>query len=430
MKKVGIFFILILLLVPQQRACAEEALMWADCLAEAKKNNPDLISASENINQQKAGKTITASSLFPQINASADATRQKTSSSAGSTSSSSKNPATNSYSYGVSGSQLIFDGFKTINNINAANENINAAGQNYRFVSSQVRLDLRGAFVRLLKAQELIRVTEEIVKIRKDNLDLISLRYESGLEHKGALLTAEANLAQANSELSAAKRNIEFAKRQLSKEMGQKEFSPMRAKGEFVVADAAAEKPDFEEIVKNNPSLLQAAAKKSSAAYGVKSAYGNFSPQLTGTAGANRTDSSWPPQNDRWNIGLSLSVPIFEGGLRLAQVSQAKSIYRQAEEDARSIKDAAVVSLEQTWASLRDAIENIDVQLKYLEATQERSNIAQAQYSTGFITFDNWIIIENDLVGAKRAYLETQANALLAEANWVQAKGETLEYAQ
>ena len=79
---------------------------------------------------------------------------------------------------------------------------------------------------------------------------------------------------------------------------------------------------------------------------------------------------------------------------------------------------------------MQDAIESVDVQLKSLDAAQERSKIAQAQYSTGFINFDNWIIIENDLVSAKKSYLQAQANALLAEANWIQAKGETLEYAQ
>jgi outer membrane protein TolC len=79
---------------------------------------------------------------------------------------------------------------------------------------------------------------------------------------------------------------------------------------------------------------------------------------------------------------------------------------------------------------LQDAIEVVDVERKTLEATEERSKIAEVQYATGFISFDNWIIIEDDLVRAKLAYLDSEANALLAEANWIQAKGETLEYAQ
>ncbi|HQL41928.1 MAG TPA: TolC family protein, partial [Candidatus Omnitrophota bacterium] len=73
--------------------------------------------------------------------------------------------------------------------------------------------------------------------------------------------------------------------------------------------------------------------------------------------------------------------------------------------------------------------ERVGVEQKTLEASQERSKIAEAQYAIGFISFDNWIIIENDLVTAKKSYLQAQAAALLAEADWVLAKGETLEYA-
>jgi outer membrane protein TolC len=183
-------------------------------------------------------------------------------------------------------------------------------------------------------------------------------------------------------------------------------------------------------LVKNNPSLLEALARKNAASFSIKSAYADFAPHLSGSAGADKTGAHWPPRNDQWNAGLSLSLPIFEGGLRLAQVAQAQAAYNQAEAVERSTRDGLAVGLEQAWVSLRDAIETVEVQGKSLNAALERSKIAEAQYSTGFITFDNWIIIENDLVSAKTAYLNAQATALLAEANWIQAKGETLEYAQ
>ncbi|MDD5618026.1 MAG: TolC family protein [Candidatus Omnitrophica bacterium] len=405
-------------------ARAEEVLTWQDCLREAAKNNPDLIASKEVVNQQKAGKEITASGLYPQVDASMSAsTTKKDVIGGGST-------TTKSYSYGVSGTQLIFDGVKTINNIKAASEDIKAAQESYRFTSSEVRLSLRTAFVNLLKAQELINVAEDIVNIRRSNLILITLRYESGMEHKGALLTAEANMAEANFELAQAKRNVEFSQRQLSKEMGQKKFKPLYAKGDFVVVEAVKGKPDLEEIVKTNPQVLQYIAKKNSALFNIKSTYGNFSPQFSGSVGASKSNANWPPKDNQLNAGLSLTMPLFEGGLRIAQLSQAKALYSQAEANERSIRDAAIVNLEQTWTTLQDDIETIDVQKKSLEAAEERSKIAEAQYSTGFIDFDSWIIIQDSLVNAKRSYLQAQANALIAEAGWIEAKGETLEYAQ
>jgi outer membrane protein TolC len=413
----------------QQGVFAGEVLTWEDCLAEAKKNNPELISAVESVNQQKAGKDITASSLYPQISSNLGVSTTETISTDTATGVKARIDK-DSYAYGVSAEQLLFDGFKIVNDVKSATENIKAAQQNYRFTSADVRLNLRTGFINLLKAQELIQEAQEIVKIRRDNLELITLRYHSGLEHKGALLTAEANVAEANFELAQAKRDLELAQRQLTKEMGRKEFRTMSVKGGFIIKDVVKEKPDFEMIVKNNPLLLQAAAKKNAASFGLKSAYANFSPQLSGSVGADRSGSVWPPRDKSWNAGLSLTLPIFEGGLRLAQVSQAQSVYRQTEADERNIKDSAIVSLEQAWAQLQDAVETVQVQNKSLEAAVERSKIAEAQYSTGFIAFDSWIIIEDNFVSAKKSFLNAQANVLFAEANWIQAKGETLEYAQ
>jgi len=420
------FLILILFcLVSSGRAGAEEVLSWQGCIKEAAKNHPDLIAAQESIKQSEASKKITASALFPQIEGNLSASTARTSSGGGD---SATHKTSDSYSYGTTASQLLFDGLKTVNNVNAAKENIKASQQGYKFTSTEVRLRLRTAFVNLLKAQELIQVTEDIVKIRRDNFELITLRYESGLEHKGALLTAEANLSEANFELAQAKRDVELAQRQLIKEMGRKEFVSMVVKGDFTVTDAAKERPNLEVIADSNPSLRQLAAQKNAAAFSIKSAYANFFPVVSGSAGANRSDSHWLPQGDQWNAGLSVSLPIFEGGLRLAQVSQAQALFNQLKENERSTRDGIIVNLEQTWTALQDAIETVRVQDKQLIATQERSKIAEAEYATGFINYDNWTIIEDNLVSAKTRYLNAQANALLAEANWVQAKGEVLEY--
>jgi outer membrane protein TolC len=397
---------------------AGDNLTWEDCIREAARNHPDLIAAGEEVKQSEAGKSIAASALFPQVDASLAATTAKTAS----------GDTNDNYSYGMTGQQLIFDGTKTVQDVKAALEDINASKQNFKYASVTVRYNLRSAYIRLLKAQESLKITEEIYEIRRSNLELITLRYESGLEHKGALLTAEADLASANYQVLQAQRNLEVAQRRLTKEMGRKQFTPVFVKGDFEVRSKGEGKPDFEAIAQNNPSLRKISAQENSAAFSLKSAYANFSPELLGQAGAGKSSAHWPPENDDWNAGLTLSVPIFEGGLRLAQVSQAKAYLNQIKENKRSIRDSLVLALEEKWALFKDALTNVGVQYKTLIATEERSKIAQAEYSLGLITFDNWTIIENNLVTQKNAYLDARADALTAEAGWIQAKGETLEY--
>jgi len=321
MKKIIIYIAAIIFIpvIVLNEASAQETLTWQDCLHEAAKNHPDLISAHENINQSKAAKAISSSGLFPQVGADLSASAAKTSGTSQS----------DTYTYGVSGTQLIFDGIKTINNVKAASENIKASQQNFKFTSATVRQRLRSAFINQLKAQELAHITEEIYTIRRGNLELITLRYQSGLEHRGALLTAEANLSEAGFEITQAARDGQVAQRQLTKEMGRTKLIPVEVKGDFEVAVSVKEKPDLEALAKINPSLQQIIAQRNAAEFNLKSTYGNFSPVVSGSAGANRTDLRWPPKTDKWDASVSVSMPVFEGGLRFAQVSQAKAQLKQ-----------------------------------------------------------------------------------------------------
>ena len=111
-------------------------------------------------------------------------------------------------------------------------------------------------------------------------------------------------------------------------------------------------------------------------------------------------------------------------------MSKAKSQLTQAQADERSGRDSVLLTLEQTWKDFQDAGDTVLVKKKFLEAAQERAKIAAVQYSQGLISFDDWVIIEDNLVSAKKAYLDARASLLLAQAGWVQAKGGMLEYAK
>ena len=410
---------------PAQSAAG--VLTWEDCVREAAKNHPDLISAQEFVKSSQADKAIAASGLFPQVSTDFNVSRSGSPSGSSGGASSNKGGTTDNYNYGVNGSQLIFDGFQTVNKVSAAGENIKAARESYKFTSSQVRLRLRSAFIDLLKAQEAQRIREEIFQRRRQNFELVTLRYESGMENKGSLLTERANVRQAQFDVTQAGRDIELAERRLTKEMGRSELVPMRATGDFAVSDAVREKPDFAAIAVNNPSLQQLVAQKNAAVFNVKSAKSEFLPSITASGNAGRTDSNWPPEGDQWSIGAAVSFPIFEGGKRIADVSKANALLTKAEADERSAKDGIIETLQSMWTSLQDDLDNVDVKRQFLVANEERAKIAEAQYSIGFVSFNDWIIIEDNLVNSKNSYLDAQAQALTSEANWIQAKGETLE---
>ena len=396
---------------------AEEVLAWEDCVREAEKNHPDLISAGEKLKQAKANKAITRSSLLPRISSDVSERTSKTNS----------KDKTDTYSYGITGRQLLFDGFKTSYDVAAASENIKSAQYNFEVTSANVRLRLKTAFTELLRAQELLYITEDIAKRRKQNAELVNLRYEAGREHKGSLLTAQADLAQALFEIEQARRNISLAQRRLSKELGREKLVPIKAEGDFKITDSNREKPDYERIADSTPFLQELMARKEAVRFGLKSSRANFFPELYANASAGRSASNWPPDEDEWSAGLNLSFPLFEGGKRIAEVSRARALFNQVGADERSGRDGVILTIENAWVNLQDATDNVGVQRKFFEAAEERARISRVQYSTGLISFDSWIIIEDGLVKTKKSFLNAQANALIAEAQWIQANGGTLE---
>jgi len=396
---------------------AQTSYSWRDCVEEANKNHPDIVSARERINQSGAIEDSAASPLSPQVGLDVGITPLGESSSG----------TSEHYSYGLSGSQLLYDGSKTTNQVNEARQNSASSQFSYLVTSSNVRLRLHNAFVDLLKEQELLKITSDIAVRRHDSLELIRLRYEAGREHKGALLTAEANLAQAEADVLQARRSIDLAQGRLNKELGRTQFVPVQIEGNFEVSDTQPEQPDFGQLAVTTPFLLELTARKEGAAYSLLSAKADNLPKVFAKADIGRSESTWPPGNSSWSAGVTVFLPLFDGGSRRALVKQSESLLAQALADERSGRDSVILTLHESWVNLQDAMANVDVQRKFLESAVARARISEAQYSNGLISFDNWIIIEDTLVRAEKNFLEAQVSALIAGADWVQAKGGTLD---
>jgi len=251
-KPITIYLVTFLLIIGIKSSYCEEGITWEECVRIARENNPELISAREKVEETKRDKDIDLSAMLPQVDAAASSRRSQASG----------RKETNTHSYSVTGSQLVFDGFKTSSDLSSAHKTIQAERYNYDVTCSNVRLNLRAAFVGLIKAQELVSITENIARRRRQNLELIKLRYEGGREHKGALLTAEADMAQAGFEIAQAKRSISLSQKELFKELGISDMKAVIAKGEFTFDDKYDVKPDLDFLADTTPLLRQLIAKK------------------------------------------------------------------------------------------------------------------------------------------------------------------------
>lgn len=434
----------VILSVPaSQDAAAEDMkISWKECVSITMDKNPELKSSRELVIQSKAKVGTAVSGYLPQINANLGASVNRQTSQDQTTQQYSTNvnqllinEATKkkwddsySYSYGISGKQMIFDGLKTVFDIKSAESLVDQSKYQHQAKSSDIRLSLRDAYIQLMKSQESIGLLRTIANRWKKNLELVKMRYTAGREHRGSVLNAEANYARAILELRQAESGIRVEQMSLLRQMGISWYTPVSADEKLVGKKPTASRPDFGSILKKHPLVLQASMNRRSAEYASKSKLAAFSPVISATGSVGKTDSRFPPDRTNLSAGLDVSVPIFNGGNNYFSYRAAESETRRLVADEQTAINTVLYNLEEKWNAWQNSIGNTAVQKKFVEASEERAKIAEAQYSIGLVTFDNWIIIETELTSNKKNYLSAIADELAAEARWLQAQGEVLSY--
>jgi len=422
-KRRGVFefcgVILLVCFFTSGSAFAEEMLTWQQCINEARKAHPDLYAAQALMQQTDADERIAASARSPQLSLSVSSQESFM------TAKNNGSRLSSAHSYSLSAQQLLYDGNKTSSQIASAKEAVKGAQNNYNVVAADLRFALRTAFTQLLKAQELVGLAGEIAERRQNNVRLISLRYRGGREPLGSLRQSEADLAEAEFDVSQAKRGLVLAQTLLASALGRDTHKPLRVQGAFKVADLSVTKPDLALLVKNNPLFQQLDTKSKAARFDLDAARSAFSPELYLTSSiGNGSVDSLPFNNLDANAGFTVSVPIYEGGAGRVRVIKAMAVLSQHNAEEKIGYLQLFNALEESWKSYQDARQMVVVKRKFLDAALERSTIANAQYSNGLISFDDWVIIENNLVSAKKEFLNAGADMLIAEAQWIQAKGE------
>ena len=416
---------------------AEETLNWENCVKEASLCHPDLLSQEKQLSQAKVEKDILNKGFYPtvQISSSFSASdgtysNQDSSVSGGNTDQGlggQNSGGRISYSAGIQGKQMVYDGSKTKLSVSLADITIRLEENKLRQISSDLRQQLKLSYIACLKAKDNISLTQKILERRKQNLELVRLRYEAGREHKGALLTAKANAAESQYDQHQSERDLELALLSLSRYLGRPRYSKIKINGTLKSPSTPSLNPDFEDLARKTPVWEQWLLAEESGRLGILSEKAEYFPAVYAELSAQKKgETENNTHQNSYAAMLSLSYTFFDSGTRKAKINKAMIKAEQIEQNKFSALLTLQYSLKENWSQFEAALEKNRVQIQYLEAMEERSQIAQAQYSAGLITFDNWSIIEDDLVKAQKSVLEAKSSTMIAETQWLYSRGVTL----
>ncbi len=144
---------------------------------------------------------------------------------------------------------------------------------------------------------------------------------------------------------------------------------------------------------------------------------GNWLPNLSLTGFVGQTGANFPPNGGRWSVGAAITFPFFPG---------TSNIFNSESARAYNINNNDVTlysTLESAYGSLEDAVQQLKVNQLFEEADKARSVISTEKYNTGLMTFEDWAVIEANLVSGEQNLLSSKLTAMEAEATWEQAVG-------
>jgi outer membrane protein TolC len=128
-------------------------------------------------------------------------------------------------------------------------------------------------------------------------------------------------------------------------------------------------------------------------------------------AGADN-DTDW---YDEWNVGVQLTLPLMDGGVRRHRVEEAQLAAEQARQRREETRLTVERQAQDAWNAHAEAESRLDVTARSLAEAEEALGIEKLRYEQG-------IGLITDLLGAETALLTAQADRLQAEFDLITAR--------
>ncbi len=384
-------------------------------------NNRDLAAARKNRQTAQFNYRGAYAGFLPQVTAGMNYTQGNSATTAQLASQSSKYEL---YSASLGVSQNIFSGLADYYKIKIARAAAELAEANFHQTAARVLYELKSAWALLALAKKQHELALETQKRRQDNMKMISLRFSSGTENKGSLLLAQSYRTQADRDVNQSLRQRINAETELRRLLALPESTEIFLSGGPEgknPPDAAA----LHELAKKTPEYRQALAQELSAEATADQSISPFFPTLNASGSVFRQGADFFPQGDRWSVNVGVSYPLFSGGKDYYALKANKSAFEAAKQNRESIGAQRLARLQLTLQAYRAAVENARVSEALLAASTVRAQIARVKYMSGLLSFDQWDIIENELINRQKDALQTRYDLDVAQALWEQTRGDT-----
>lgn len=383
------------------------------CIDIALKNNPDIVVLTSSYESSKAKVKESRSSYWPHLSANFTSTRRVSPLSITLGSTLSDIPGLSNtldvitYTAGFSLQQNIWDFGRTSSIEAKAMAAEELALLKLERKKMEISYSVKKAYYNLLQAKAMEQVIALTLRDMETILSSVNARKQEGLATPLDVLNAESEYMSYKAELKKKEHQTEIAKILVMNIMGKSEDEPFNLSAENFPMPAPEESPlglkSYDECrqkaILQRSEIKELELQEKIVNASISSAVAEWLPNIAGSGTYDFTDNSFPPKQNSWSIGLTVSLPLFSGFGSIARLEQAKEDLKSIAPSKQQLIQGIIVQVKENYYKVLEEKENIKVAKKKLEYLEKNMEALNAKYNEGLANLTELIEAQTKKAG-------------------------------
>ncbi len=302
--------------------------------------------------------------------------------------------------------------------------------QNTQATKINTVVDVSKAFFNVLLTQEQLRILDENIARQEKQYRDARAQYEQGLVDKTDYQRASITLASIRADRKRAQENITARTALLKELMGLPVNSNIQLAYDYAqmqqnILIDTTQQVTFTNRVEYQQLQTQRQIQVLNTRYyqygflPTASAYANYNPLFFSSTVSDLYSTAYPTSQ----VGLQVSVPIFQGGRRLQNVRISKLREDRLNIDLVNIQRRINTEFETALANYKSDYNDWLTLQNNLELAQDVYNVIRLQYNEGIKAYVDLIVAETDLRTAQINYYNALYNVLSSKLDVQRALG-------
>jgi NodT family efflux transporter outer membrane factor (OMF) lipoprotein len=279
-----------------------------------------------------------------------------------------------------------------------------------------------------LRAQDqLQKLLDDTVVAETLSLKITESRYRFGVAARADVVSAETQLLASQAQQVNARIQRGILEHAIAVLMGQQP-STLTVPRSAMRTDVPTVPPGVPStLLERRPDVASAERKMAAANAQIGVATAAYFPSLTlsatGTTTSDMLKQLAKSSTTLWSVGPALAQTIFDGGLRRAQVAQAKAAYQSSVATYRQTVLAGFEQVEDEIITLRVLEEQAVIEDRTVKAAREAETLTLNQYKAGTVPYSSVITAQTTRLSAEQTELQVLSSRLQASVSLIEALG-------